>query len=278
MKKLLLALILILVFAGLTLAQMGVKKKRPLPYEYGTMIINNYSDKAYLAPVVFDHWLHRANFTCRLCHVDIAFAMKAGATGIRALDNMKGYYCGTCHNGKMIWQDRKVFEACAKEYGHKDLSRCERCHSLGKEVKKEYDFKKFTDRLPKERFGNGINWEKAEDDGLIKPIGFLPGVSIQRPSLKIQKDFSLDTKVEGMPKIIFSHKKHTVWNGCEVCHPEIFAGVKKGLTKYSMPEIFEGKYCGVCHGKVAFPLLDCQRCHAEPVEQQPAQQQPAQLQ
>jgi c(7)-type cytochrome triheme protein len=95
---------------------------------------------------------------------------------------------------------------------------------------------------------------------------------VKRPPLKIQKDFSLEPKVEGMPQIVFSHKKHTVWNGCEVCHPEIFAGVKKGLTKYSMPEIFEGKYCGVCHGKVAFPLLDCQRCHTKPVEEQPASQ------
>ncbi len=272
MKKLFFMIVLSLVFVGLALAQSGVKKRRPLPYEYGRVVINNYSVKAYLAPVVFDHWLHRSNFTCRLCHVDIAFAMKAGETGIRAEDNMKGYYCGSCHNGRMQWRDRKVFEACSKEYGHKDINRCERCHSLGKDVKKEYDFNKFAENLPKERFGNGINWEKAEADGLIKPIGFLPGISVKRPPLKIQKDFSLDPKVQGMPQIIFSHKKHIVWNGCELCHPEIFAGVKKGLTKYSMPEIFEGKYCGVCHGKVAFPLLDCQRCHSKPVEETSEQQ------
>ena len=32
-----------------------------------------------------------------------------------------------------------------------------------------------------------------------------------------------------------------------------------------MAEIYEGKYCGVCHVHVAFPLLDCQRCHTKPV-------------
>jgi c(7)-type cytochrome triheme protein len=42
-------------------------------------------------------------------------------------------------------------------------------------------------------------------------------------------------------------------------------GVSKGATKYSMVEIFEGKYCGVCHGTVAFPNIDCQRCHVKPV-------------
>jgi len=267
MKKIFFAIFLLLLFAGLTLAQTGVKKKRPLPYDYGKVIINNFSEKEGLAPVVFDHWLHRAKFTCRLCHVDIGFAMKAGATGIKSADNMKGYYCGTCHNGKMTHNNRKVFEACSKRSTQQeDVKRCERCHSMGKYVGREYDFGVFTEKLPKERFGNGINWEKAEADGFIKPIDFIEGISIKRPQLAIQKDFTLDAKVKGMPDTIFSHKKHTVWNGCEVCHPEIFVGVKKGTAKYSMVEIFDGKYCGACHSTVAFPLIDCQRCHTKPVQ------------
>ena len=28
-----------------------------------------------------------------------------------------------------------------------------------------------------------------------------------------------------------------------------------------MTNIIEGQFCGVCHGKVAFPLTDCARCH-----------------
>jgi c(7)-type cytochrome triheme protein len=86
--------------------------------------------------------------------------------------------------------------------------------------------------------------EKAEERGLIKPSDYTEGVSIKRPALAVQKDFAIGAKVETMPEIIFSHKKHTVWNGCELCHPEIFAGIKKGMTKYSMSEIFEGKYSG----------------------------------
>lgn len=266
MKRLVFVLLIIFVLTGITLAQTGIKKKRPLPYDYGRVVINNYSEKAELSPVIFNHWLHRAKFTCRLCHVDIGFAMKAGATGIRAADNMKGYYCGTCHNGKMSSGNQKVFEACSRKNTQDDTQRCERCHSLGKNVKKEYDFNAFTEKFPKERFGNGINWEKAEAEGFVKPIDFVEGISIKRPQLLVQKDFSLDAKVKGMPEIVFSHKKHTVWNGCEVCHPEIFVGVKKGITKYSMVEIFESKYCGVCHGTVAFPLIDCQRCHTKPVQ------------
>src|SRR5512137_1062661 len=98
MKKYLVVLVL-LVGASLAWAQGGVKKKKPLPSEYGRMIISNFSQQSGMPPVVFDHWVHRSMFTCRLCHVDIGFAMSAGATKIRAADNMNGIYCGTCHNG-----------------------------------------------------------------------------------------------------------------------------------------------------------------------------------
>jgi len=40
--------------------------------------------------------------------------MQAGATGINAADNIRGYYCGTCHNGKMIFDGETVFGACSK--------------------------------------------------------------------------------------------------------------------------------------------------------------------
>ena len=259
-------LALILAFCGHTPGQTGIKKKRPLPYEYGRVIINNYSEKANLAPVVFEHWIHRAKFTCRVCHVDIGFAMKAGATDIKAADNARGYYCGACHNGKMLSEGKTVFGSCSRNVPVKDAKTCERCHSLGKTVKSDSDFFGFSEPLPKERFGNGLDWEKSEELGLIKPVSFLEGVSIQRRSLSLQNDFALNPTVAGMPGIIFSHKKHTVWNGCELCHPEIFVGVKRGTVKYTMVDNFQGKFCGACHNTVAFPLTDCQRCHSIPVQ------------
>ncbi|GFE60732.1 c(7)-type cytochrome triheme domain-containing protein [Geobacter sp. AOG2] len=258
--------VVMVLFVGAGLAWAGGTKKRKLPpYEFGSVTINNYSRQSGMPPVVFDHWVHRKDFTCRLCHVDIGFGMTAGATKVRAVDNMKGYYCGTCHNGRMNVNKTKVFEACSKEYSREDYKRCVKCHILEQDAAKEDEFYRFADSMPKERFGNGINWEKAEEEGLIKPIDQLEGVSIMKAKLKVQADFSLKAKVEGMPDIVFSHRKHTVWNGCELCHPEIFVGIKKGTSKYSMVELFDGKYCGVCHDKVAFPQTDCQRCHTKPV-------------
>lgn len=236
----------------------GVRKKRALPHEYGNIVISNFSEKNNIAPVVFKHWLHRAKFTCRLCHVDLGFAMEANGTRMKEDDNKKGFYCGACHNGK------EAFGPVSKKFLNDSVKNCDRCHSFEKDVVFEEDFYKFTANLPRERFGNGIDWEKAENEGIIKLKDFIEGVSIKRKTLSMPQDTEVKAKVQGMPDIIFSHKKHAVWNGCELCHPDIF-GVKKGSTQYSMTDIFSGKYCGLCHDKVAFPNTDCQRCHTKPV-------------
>ncbi len=234
--------------------------------KYGRVIIRKHSERAGLAPVVFDHWLHRSKFTCRLCHVDIGFAMEANGTNITATTNRQGYYCGACHDGKRSFEGNKVFSACSEGGDTKDYpARCDRCHSLGKKSTSEYDFADFANRMPRTSTGNGVNWEEAETQGVIKLVDFLEGVSTQRAALKTQKDFSLEVKASWIGQVQFSHKKHAIWNGCEVCHPEIFPSVEKGRTKYNMLQISEGKYCGVCHDKVAFPLRDCERCHVGPV-------------
>jgi c(7)-type cytochrome triheme protein len=161
---------------------------------------------------------------------------------------------------------KKLFDSCSRAGASEAKGSCVRCHSLGKNVKPEVDFATFTKGFPKGRFGNGVDWEKAEEQGLVRPADFLEGISIPRSSLTAQKDFALSPKLQGMPEIIFSHAKHTVWNGCELCHPDIFGAVKKGTVKFTMNEVFGGKYCGACHVNVAFPLQDCQRCHVKPVQ------------
>jgi c(7)-type cytochrome triheme protein len=237
----------------------GVKKRMKKPDEYGNVVINNFSGKSDEAPVVFKHWLHRSKFTCRLCHVDLGFAMKAGGTGITEADNKSGLYCGACHH-----RGKEAFGDVEKKRSQGTVKMCDRCHSYGKKVTFKNDFYKLTKGFPRARFGNRVDWLKAEDNGLIRLKDELPGITIKRKALKDPKDSAYEAKEEGMPDIIFSHKKHAVWNGCELCHPEIF-GVKKGATVYSMQDIFDGKYCGACHGKVAFVNMDCQLCHTKEV-------------
>jgi len=241
-------------------------KRRVQPADFGKVVMNNHASKAKMSPVVFQHWLHRAKYTCRVCHVDIGFAMTTGETNVRAADNAKGMYCGACHNDRAKTDDgHTIFAACTLPLTP-GRSGCGRCHSVGSETELAYEFSAFTKRLPRGRFGNGIDWELAESTQRIRPVDYVEGVSFRRSSLKAQKDFALSSKLEGMPDIIFSHAKHTVWSGCEGCHPQIFVGVKKGTTKYNMVDIFQGKSCGVCHVNVAFPMTDCQRCHSKPVQ------------
>lgn len=266
MKRILLLLTLFGLVFSLGFAQEGVKKKRPRAYEYGQVVLKNFSEKAGLSPVTFNHWTHRSKYTCRLCHLDLAFEMAANATEVSATDNQQGFYCGACHNGQARYAGETIFAACDLNQKKAERARCDRCHKTGKDPQLKDSFYAFSQNLPKDRFGNKINWELAEEQGLIKPVDFIEGVSSTLTPMPIQGDFNLSPAVESMPNIVFSHKKHTTWNGCQTCHPEIFVGVKKGSTSYSMIEIFDQKYCGVCHSTVAFPLQECQRCHTESVQ------------
>ena len=73
MKKVLLVCVILLTGSTILFAAGGAKRKKPLPYDFGSVTISNYSQAAGMAPVVFDHWVHRKSYTCRVCHVDIGF-------------------------------------------------------------------------------------------------------------------------------------------------------------------------------------------------------------
>jgi c(7)-type cytochrome triheme protein len=234
----------------------GTKKREPKPEEYGNVVINNFSKDARIAPVEFQHWLHRAKYTCRLCHVDLGFAMVTGETMMREADNQNGLYCGACHDGK------RAFTVKQNTKDKEDRSNCNRCHSVGLDIKPEQDFHTFVEDLPPSRFGNRVDWLKAEQKGQVKLIDYIKGISIKRTKLKTPQEFEMDAEFVEMPDILFSHEKHTVWNGCELCHPQIF-NIRKSSTVFDMQDIFEGKYCGACHGKVAFTNMDCQLCHTK---------------
>jgi c(7)-type cytochrome triheme protein len=107
-------------------------------------------------------------------------------------------------------------------------------------VKGQKSFNEYLKDFPQARFGNRVDWMKAEEKGLIKLKDQVEGISIKRQAIPNPKDFDIKSTILGMPDIIFSHKIHADINGCELCHPEIF-GAKRGVTKYNMQDIFAGK-------------------------------------
>ena len=76
---------------------------RPAWAEFGDVVINNYSDRAGMRPVVFPHWFHRIRFRCKVCHADLGFEFKAGGNDINMLKIFNGEFCGACHNGQLAW-------------------------------------------------------------------------------------------------------------------------------------------------------------------------------
>ena len=118
--------------------------------------------------------------------------------------------------------------------------------------------------LPKSRSGNYVDWNRAVDEMLIAPRS-----DIHNPdATAIVLDLNIVREVKGsMPDVVYPHKQHTQWLDCANCHPAIFIPMK-GANQISMASILMGEKCGVCHGKVAFPVSECRRCHskAKPVD------------
>ncbi len=244
---------------AIALAAAGIGWRTILPSELGRVRLEKRSRSAAVAPVEFDHWRHRALFTCRVCHVDVGFAMAAGATGITAATNRAGYHCGACHDGKTVFSRGPLFAACSDAPGPAD-ERCGRCHRERSAAQLSKEYEAFTANLPKSAAGH-VDWEKAEAQGRIRLRDLVPSASVKRPSLSMSKDVNIAARGSWMSDIVFSHQKHAVWNGCEVCHPEIFPSTGAERARYSMLQIAAGEYCGACHEKVAVPIGECERCH-----------------
>jgi len=118
------------------------------------------------------------------------------------------------------------------------------------------------DSLPKSPSGNYVNWSRAIEDGQLDPR-YVVDDSARRP---IVLDLNIVREVKGsMPDVVYPHKQHTEWLDCINCHPAIFIP-QKGANQISMASILLGEKCGVCHGKVAFPVSECRRCHSRPKE------------
>jgi c(7)-type cytochrome triheme protein len=116
------------------------------------------------------------------------------------------------------------------------------------------------DALPKSKSGNYVDWVKALEDAKIAPRFDRNDPDAQ----PIVMDLNIVREVKGsMPDVVYPHKQHTEWLDCSNCHPAIFLP-QKGANNISMASILLGEKCGVCHGKVAFPVSECRRCHSQP--------------
>lgn len=118
------------------------------------------------------------------------------------------------------------------------------------------------DSLDKSKHGNHVDWVSSLENKAIAPRWDKQDDSMQ----PIVFDMNIVREVKGStPDVVYPHKQHTEWLDCSNCHPDIFIP-QKGANQISMASILLGEKCGVCHGKVAFPVTTstCTLCHSQP--------------
>lgn len=121
--------------------------------------------------------------------------------------------------------------------------------------------------LPKSMAGNRVNWVQAVEGKKINPRWDRNDPKAE----PIVMDLNIVREVKGsMPDVVYPHKQHTEWLDCSNCHPAIFVP-QKGANAISMASILLGEKCGVCHGKVAFPVSECRLCHSKKKDIRPTQ-------
>ncbi len=115
--------------------------------------------------------------------------------------------------------------------------------------------------FPKDSYGYP-HWTRAVEEGLLNPLSSLKRNPPEEEMLETDILFQINDRL--MANVVFPHKIHTYWLSCKICHPGIFKA-KKGGNNFTMYDIWNGKFCGRCHGKVAFQpkgFRNCQRCHS----------------
>lgn len=204
--------------------------------------------------VTFPHGAHTQLLACRSCHSKI-FPLRRGAEPtVVTMDQIKaGRNCGACHG--------------PVSFGVKD--ECARCHTRvpakakwrpSGEPKKPIERARTWDEAAKllPVTEGTMDWAKALTDGVIAPR---PGIDPNAEEEPIfPSDVDLATGDESPGKVVFSHESHTTLLACVSCHLE--------LEKSDTKTVYVGRHedCKVCHGKVAFVMKKCSRCHVETEE------------
>jgi c(7)-type cytochrome triheme protein len=118
--------------------------------------------------------------------------------------------------------------------------------------------------MPLDRVGR-VNWVLALERGLVAPRASVDG----KARMRVLEGDVVMTDTRSMPHVRFPHGAHTEWLSCDSCHPQPFVAAENA-NPINMEEIFKGRYCGVCHDKVAFSSFVCERCHSIPHPGSPA--------
>jgi c(7)-type cytochrome triheme protein len=200
----------------------------------------------------FHHASHTRWVACGSCHpAPFPIGSKSPKPAITMAAIREGRACGMCHGRVTFGVD----------------TRCPACHSTipatdawkppapAAPLEGLRTWKEVQARLPVKE--DEPDWTTALARGLLAP----KSRADQEELLTLEQDVERIPKEEGEAmKAVFPHAAHTALLGCDTCHPAPFQ-LQAGATPMSMERFEKGELCGVCHGRVAFPLTACGRCH-----------------
>lgn len=200
----------------------------------------------------FRHAPHTRWLACGSCH-PAPFPLTPGTPrpAVTMATIRDGRTCGACHGRVTFGVD----------------TRCPACHpgipatddwrppAPAAPLEGLRSWKEVEKRLPVT--ADTPDWTEALNRGLFAPQS-RPG---QAPLEVLELDVErLPKGLEDDMKVVFSHATHTALHACDTCHPAPFE-LQAGATPMTMDQLDKGELCGVCHGKVAFPVSACGRCH-----------------
>jgi c(7)-type cytochrome triheme protein len=115
--------------------------------------------------------------------------------------------------------------------------------------------------LPKDDCGH-VDWAGALEDGTVAPRDSIMEKRVDSGYADWPGEVLLKAREPVMPDVVFRHETHNELLECKSCHPGIFKE-KARSAEITMRDIYQGEYCGRCHGKVSFPVSSCYRCHTQ---------------
>lgn len=186
--------------------------------------------------------------------------MRIASTSIRIGLAIIVFVCSVAANEKMSAAQAQTDNETSSPMQDAETAFLEKLHYSHE------DFMRIYESLPRDE-ENKVDWERATREGLINPLASIDVNSGE----EFIMDFKVVIKFNDMliKDVVFSHAIHTYWLNCNSCHPRVFEP-EIAANRMTMKEIREGKYCGLCHGMVAFPTnvvdapnfrANCLRCH-----------------
>lgn len=209
-----------------------------------------------LFAVRFSHTAHTPWLACGSCHPTL-FPLGRSATPARVTMAAirAGQACGACH-GRVAFG---VEGACARCHAAPvPTSAAPPVPAPRPAIERARTWEEAAGLLP--RRNGTTDWARALADGAIAPrSGPGPGPREIAPDV-LDLDVRRTSPAGEEYETLFRHATHTAWLGCESCHPSPYQQ-QGGATPMSMEQVNAGQLCGSCHGPVAFPVSECERCH-----------------